>query len=819
MIESFWEDSRYAVRSLRRDPVLALAATLILTICIGANTTVFSIANSILIRPLPYPGSERIDWISERSGPAHQDIGAAPDYYRLREWNRVFEEVAVFDTITEDRTGIDRPQQLDGAIVSASFFRVMGTQPMLGRYLRPEEEGPKAPAVAVVSYAFWRNQLGADRHILGTTIGLNRQAFTIIGVMPQGFDFPRGTQLWVPGDFGPSTISANAPILVVSILARRRPGVTPRQVETEMDRLTSAVRSEYSQQFQKTGFRTDLVIDAIPLQEHLTGQLRPALLVLTAAAAVVLLIASVNLANLLLTRAGNRRRELAVRLALGSHRGRIVRQMLTEGLVLAVPGGVAGIFVAWMAVRALDTIKPAILVRYPAISLDLRVLAFTVVLTLLTTTAFSIMPALSAAEMRVQEALKSVSLTHSASRRAAGLRKALVVVELSLSLVLMIAAGLLARSFIKLAHTELGFRSDHLLTFRVTPIDPFNPNNGPFYAQVLEHLKQLPMARSATLLADVPLSDEDFYSSGRIRVVGRPLAPFVERPIIHNTMISPEFFRTLEIPLKSGRIFDAHDFANPAETYHGLAAVEPVVVNEAFVRQIPPGEDPLGRRLAFGPDERHITWTIIGVAGNIRGAALGADPPSMVYRCTCVGGSVFRAAFMVRTAGDPKAAIRAVEEQVRQVDRDQPISDVKTMDERRDSALGPERFQLILIGAFAGIAIVLAAAGVYGIMSYLVLRRTREIGIRVAIGARSVDVLRLIGGETSLLLMVAIAMGLGGAWALTRYVRFLLFGITELDGLTFALTPLLLTVIVIIATLAPARRALQIDPLTALREE
>ncbi len=823
MIESFLEDMRYAVRGLRRDPFLALAATFTLAVCIGANTTVFSVANSILIRPLPYPGSERIDWISERSGPGRQDVGAAPDYYRLRERNRVFEEVGVFNAITVNWTGTDRPEQLDAAIVSASFFRVMGTQPLMGRFLASQEEGTKAPAVAVISYSLWWNRLGGNPRVLGTTIGLNRRPYIIIGVMPQGFDFPRGSQLWIPWDLDESNariLSPSLPIRTVSIVARRKPDATPQELRAELSRLSSSIRDDYPKEFKQRGFRNDLAIGATPLQEQLTGQLRPALLVLSGAVGLVLLIACVNVANLLLARAGSRQRELAIRLALGSTRGRTVRQLLTESLVLALPGGLSGVAVAWMAVRLLNAAKPAILVNYPAVSMDFRVLAFTVALTLATSILFGMVPALSAAGIHVQESLKAAGLAATAGRGAARLRHALVVAELAVSMVLLIGACLLVRSFLKLAHTELGFRSDHLLTFRVNPIGPFDRNYGPFYQAVLDRLQQIPLARSAALLGDIPLSDEDFYGSGRVRVLGRSPIPFTERPIVNNTVVSPDFFRTLEIPLKQGRIFDAHDSVRSAGTVSfGFVQAEPVVVNEAFVRRIFPGEDPIGKRLGFGPDERNITWTVVGLVGDIRGRALGAAAPAMIYRCTCSGNPVFRAGFALRTTGDPRAAIRAVEEQVRLVDRDQPVSDVKTMDQRRDRALAPERFQLILIGTFAAIATLLAAAGVYGTMSYVVARRTREIGIRMAMGARPSDVLRTVLAEGVLVVVLAIPLGLAGAGALTRYVRAMLFGVTELDTVTFALTPLLLATIVLIASVAPARRALRIDPMVALREE
>src|SRR5579871_114659 len=384
MLDGFADDIRYAVRGLRRDPLLAVAATATLAVAIGANTTIFSIADSILIRPLPYPGADRIQWISERTGPLHEDIGAAPDYYRLRDENRIFESVAAFVPFTANWTGVEQPEQLDGAMVSASFFRVMGMQPLLGRYLAAEEEGPKAPPVVVLSYTFWRSRLGSDPAIVGKKIALDRLPRTIIGVMPQGFTAPEGAQVWAPltvDETSQRVITPRSMIMIVSMVARLKPGVSKQQIETEMNRLGFVVRAAYPKVYESRGFRTDLVLGASPLQEYITGPLRPALLVLTGAVGLVLLIACVNLANLLLARAGSRQRELAVRLALGSNRSRIARQILTESLVLALPGGLGGIGLAGIAVEILNNTKPAVLVRYPAISLDWGVLGFTLTLT------------------------------------------------------------------------------------------------------------------------------------------------------------------------------------------------------------------------------------------------------------------------------------------------------------------------------------------------------------------------------------------------------------------------------------------------------
>ena len=493
VIENFFDDCRYAIRNLRHDPFLGLTATLTLAVCIGANTTVFSVANSILIRPLPYPHPDRIDWISERIGPAQVDIGAVPDYFVLREQNRIFEDVAAFNASSADWTGVDRPEQLDVARVSPSFFRVMGTSALMGRFLSDEEQGPKSPPVAVLSYGFWRDQMGGDANILGKTIALDRLPHTIIGVMPQGFDFPRRSQMWLPVQIDKATQSfplvPTRPIAIVSMVARRKGDVTPATAATEMRRLTFAIRGMYPQEFRKYGFRTDEVIAATPLQTQVTGEVRPAILILVGAAGLVLLIACANIANLLLARAGSRRRELGIRLALGSGPGRIVRQMLTESLVLAIPGGAMGIGLTLLAVRTLNAMQPAMLVQYPAISLDWRVLVFTVALMLATSLLFGSIPAFSAAGIAVQEALKSAGLSQSAGRGATRLRKLLVIAEMSTSLVLLIGAGLLARSLLHLTHLELGFASDHLLTFRITPVaffdeqglsSPLFRNAGPF---------------------------------------------------------------------------------------------------------------------------------------------------------------------------------------------------------------------------------------------------------------------------------------------------------------------------------------------------
>jgi predicted permease len=474
---------------------------------------------------------------------------------------------------------------------------------------------------------------------------------------------------------------------------------------------------------------------------------------------------------------------------------------------------------AWILLRVLEGVKPDILTPYPAISMDLGVVAFTAAVTIATSLLFGLTPALSSSGVHVQDALRTADRTQSASG-AARSRKALVVVELGLCLILLIGAGLLARSLFRLSETELGFASDHLLTFRVNPMSFGNRDNASFYNELLDRLEQTPSVQSAVLVSDMPLNGERYYQRGKIQVVGRSPIPFADRPMTNNSLVSREFLRTLQVPLKAGRFFDVQDSGQSQQVAApGFIAAEPVVVNETLVSRIFPGENPIGQRLLFGPDERNITWTIIGVVGDVSGPALGAEPPSMIYRCSCSGSPIFRAGFILRTAGDPSSAVRLVEQQVRAIDADQPIYDVRTMDERRQTALAPGRFAIPLAGAFAIVAILLAAAGVYGVMSYLVARRTREIGIRVALGARPSNILNLVLSETAMLSFAAVVLGLGGGWMLTRYIRSLLYGVSELDPATFLLMPAVLVTIVVVASLGPSVRALRVDPMTALREE
>jgi putative ABC transport system permease protein len=814
--ENLFQDLRYAFRGFRREPMLALVAMLTLAICIGANTTVFSLVNTIMLRPLPYPHSDRLYWLSERMGRDQNEIGIGADYYSLRDESKVFADVAAYQTRTVNWTGMEKPEQLEAVEVTPSFFNVFGTQPLIGRYLAQREQGTKAPVVVVLSYSLWRSRMASDPKVLGKTITLDGVPNIVIGIMPQGFDYPKNTKIWRPLRIDQATERprlVTRPMRLVSMVARLKPSVTEQQLHTDLNRLANMIYREYPNEFKTAGFLDGMKILATPLQRRMIGDLRPALLVLSGAVSLVLLIACANLANLLLARATTRGRELAVRMALGSGRARIVKQVLTESIALAVPGGVAGILIAFSAVAILNAWKPLVLQNYPLLSLDLPTLLFTIGLALLTGLIFGMAPALTAAGISILDGLKATGRMQSGGRKATRVRHLLVVAELGVTLVLLIAAGLLARSFIKFSRVELGFSPENLLTLR------FNLTGSRyataesqvrFYDEVFERVGQLPQVRLAAVSTDLPLTGERPYTGANFQVAGRAPLPLAQQPQADIAVVNNSFFRTLGIPLRTGRIFDSHDTSRSPDN---------IVVNEAFAKQIFPRENPLGQRIVLGHDPVH--WTIVGVVGNIRGRELGAESAPLIYRCTCQGGSPFltHMSLLVRAATNPKPAVRLIEDQIYKVDRNQPVFDVKTMRERLTDSLAPQRFHLLLIGIFAGIAVLLAAVGVYGVMSYLITQRTRELGIRIAMGARMEHILALVLGETFTWSLAAVVTGVAGAWALTRYLASMLYGVSALDPITFTIMPLLLAVIAIMASLIPALRALRIDPNTTLREE
>jgi predicted permease len=804
------------LRRIRRDLPLLATTTATLAVCIGANTTVFSIVDSVLLRPIPFSDPSRIYWITETFNRGQMSGSVSPDYYSLRDARHIFAEAAAYTTLTRNWSGVERPEQLDVAEASPSFFTLLGVRPMMGRTFAESEQGPNAPAAVVVSYAFWRNRLGSDSQALGRPLALDGKPYTVIGVMPQGFNYPNGISVWQPLPLDRATElprSTMRPMMLVNILVRLNPQVAPESLDSAMVGITRQIRGEYPKELDRMGLLEGMSITATPLARRITGDLRPALWALTGAVALVLLIACANVANLLLARAAGRQRELAVRLALGASGGRLTRQVLGESLLLAVPGGIAGAFLAALSVWALNIWKPLVLDRYPAISIDLRTLAFTIGLTMLTGLVFGLAPALGVAGVKIQEALKAAA-GHSGGRGAARVRRLLVVAEFGLSLMLLIGAGLLGRSFVNLARTPLGFPAEDLLTLRAN-LTGTNYATAEsqlrYYDQALARLRELPMVRAAAVTTSLPLDGDGPYQTGAFDVARRAPAPAAQRPHTDVVIASREYFATMGIPLRRGRLFDAAD--KPG-------ADRKIIVNEAFARKIFGGGDAVGEAIIFGRGD--APSTIVGVVGDTRGNALGVEPQPVAYRCLCQqSGNRFlsKMKVVVRTGGDPRPAVRAVESAMYSVDRTQPVSDIKTMEERVAVALAPQRFNLLLLGLFAAMAVVLASVGVYGVMAYLVTRRTREIGIRMAIGARPEQVQRQVMIETVWLAAAGVVAGVGGAWGLTRYLASMLHGVGTLDASTFAAAAALLVAVAVCASAAPARRASQVDPVRALREE
>jgi predicted permease len=816
----FWDhlaqDLRLAARLLAKTPGWTAVAALTVALGIGATAAIFSIVNTVLLRPLPFPQPQQLYGVIETN--QFGEMTLAPDYFTMRENLRAastqsIAEMAAYDT---DGTGVnwagtDHPERLTSGRVSASFFPTLQVQPLYGRTFLPEEDRPGADHVVVLSYRVWQNKFRGDPAIVGQKIRMDREPAQVIGVMPRRFDFPKGSELWQPLALNEAEQRQRKSMLGVEIVARANPKVTAAEVSTEIERLSQIVKNEYPHQYAATGFVGGLRIYARPFQERLTGRVRPALLVFTGAVALMLLIVCFNVANLMLARATARRREIAVRVALGAPRRRIVSQLLTESLLISLLGGGFGLVLAALAVRTLNASRQAAIAGLPEVSIDSSTAAFAFLATVLTGLVFGIAPALGSRGFGVSEALQSESRSASGGVTLRRLRQALVVAQLGLSLTLLIGAGLLAKSFLELRSTNPGFRTENVLTARMTLAGPgyATPDRQrEFIETVLERVRQLPGVDSAAVVGGMPIGNAGNYGTFRIESWeqgGRPPVPRDRRPRLGTIDVSPEYFQVLGVPLLQGRLLTARDESSEARV---------VVANEAFVRQFFPGQNPLGQRVSSNPSEEPVWEEIVGVVGNIHQGGLDRDVVPTIYRCSLHGG-----ALLIHSASDPTPLIPAIEKLVASIDRDQPIYDVRTMQRRLDDSLGSRRFNAMLIGCFAFIAAILASVGVYGVMSYLVTLRTSEIGIRLALGAQPGQVRGLILREGLALGALGSVLGIAGALGLSRFLATLLYGVSTHDAATYSiLTPMLLAVVFAAAAI-PGRRAARVDPVTALRHD
>ena len=809
MLGDLWQDLRYGLRMLAKNPGFTTVAVIALALGIGANSAIFSVVNTVLLRPLPYKNPERLVMVWEENSKQGypRDTPAAANYVDWRDQNHVFEDMAAIVEISFNLTRVGDPERIDGQRVSASLFSLIGVEPQLGRAFRAEEDKPGANHVVVMSHGLWQRRFGADPAIIGRPINLNGESFTVVGVMPRSFQFPtRNDQLWVPIAFDAKE-AGNRGSHYLEVIARIKPGITLQEAQAEMTTIASRLQQQYP------GTNTSIGAVVTPLHEHVVGDIKPALLVLLGAVAFVLLIACANVANLLLARAAVRQKEIALRLALGASRQRLIRQFLTESVLLAAFGGGIGLLFAVVGLSVLKRFIPPNISHAQAITIDAKVLIFTVVVSLVTGLIFGLAPATQAANFNLNDTLKESGRDSAAGSRGNRIRGLLVVSEVAVSFILLIGAGLLINSFLHLRNIDPGFRAEKKLTMKIVLPEvryADKEQRGVFYRELIRRVETLPGVVSAAVATSLPLTESG--NSVGVSIEGRA-DPAPDRvPIVITRMISPRYFETMGIPLLKGRAFTEEDKAESPAV---------IVISETTARQFWPGEDALGKQLKIGfPSNSENKWlTVIGVVKDVRQYELVVEPKPQMYLPFTQANFFEPRALVVKTNLEPLSLAATVRKTVWEIDRDQPVSNVASMENIVSNSVARQRFSMLLLGIFASLALVLAAVGIYGVMSYSVAQRTHEIGIRMALGAQRGDVLKLTIGQGLRLVVTGVIIGLAAAFVLSRVMSSLLFGISPTDPLTFITISLVLVSVAILASYIPALRASRVDPMFALRYE
>ncbi|HZM69838.1 MAG TPA: ABC transporter permease [Candidatus Cryosericum sp.] len=816
-METLRQDVRYGIRSLLKSPGFTLVAVLALALGIGANSAIFSVVNGVLLRPLPYPEPDRLMtvWQNNLKRGWHEDVVTPADYLEWRAQSRSFEAMAAHMGRGFNLRAGKEAERIRGSLVSADFFKVLGATPQMGRAFLPGDAGGQGGRVALISHALWQKTFGGDPEIVGRAITLDSEPFTVLGVTPPGFEFPESSEAWALAPKGvpenpwlpPGTeITTLRGLHYFPVIARLKAGVTRAEAQAEMDAIAARQAAEHPDTNADTG------VEIVPLHQHLVGEVRPALLVFLGAVGLVLLIACANVANMSLARSAARRREVAIRTALGATRVRLLRQCLTESVLLALLGGGAGLLLALWGCDLLLALKPDTLPGASAVGVDGRVLLFTVVLSVLTGLLFGIAPALQASFSSPLEALQEGGRSSSAGPRTRLLRSVLVVSEMAIALVLLSGSGLLVRSFLRLQSVEPGLLIDSVLTVRLWTPEASYPDGAKqsqFYSEVLRRVQALPGVESVAATTDLPLSGTDSYLGFQIE--GRPSAGPGDGPESGLHQVTPDYFRTLGIPILRGRPLNASDV-------DGALSVK--VVSKTLADRYWPGEDPIGKRISYGTNEKNEPqWsTVVGVAGDVRQKGLHAEPRPEAYTSALQWPSRYMT-LIVRSPLDPATLAEAVRREVRAVDPAVPAYGVKTLREVLDGSLAARRFNMAVLMAFAAVAVALASIGLYGVIAYMVTQRTHEIGVRLALGARPADVLRLVVRHGMALALAGVAFGVLGALALTRALASLLVGVAATDPWTFSTVGLLLSAVAFLACLVPALRAARVEPMTALRSE
>src|SRR3954467_6130595 len=808
MFADLSQDVRYGLRMLLKNPGFTAIAVLALALGIGAKSAIFSVVNALLLRPLPYKNPQQLVVIWENA--THLGFPKnTPSPANFLDWQKqstVFDGMGAFAEKTFNLTGVGEPERLEGRRVSATLFDLLGVKPIIGRNFVPDEDKP-GTRVALLNESLWRRRFGSDPAVIGRSLALNGESYTVVGVLPNSVRLPAfgnwRDQIWVPLAF-PAEEAAARGNHFLEVIGRMKAGVTLAQVRAEMETIAARLAQQYPEQNTRIGSVVN------PLHEEIVGNMKPALLILLGAVAFVLLIACANVANLLLARAAARHKEIALRLALGADRVRLTKQLLVESVMLSLLGGIVGLLFAYAGLQVLTRFIPPDVAHADMIAIDGKVLIFTVVVALVTGLIFGLAPASQAAHFNINDTLKEGGRDSGAGPRGKRLRSALVIAEVAVSFILLIGAGLLINSFMHLRNLDPGFRADHLLALNVDLSEtkyPDNPKRTAFFDEVVRRVQALPGVRSVAVAGNLPFTYNG--DSMPIGVEGIPDPPPDQHPDVIYRAIGPGYFDTMGIRLVGGRDFNEQD---------NLEANPVVVVSEKTARHYWPNDDPIGKRIKNGSTTADAPWrTVIGVVKDVRQNDFVAEPKMQMYFSYRQLRSLMPNALIVRTAVDPLSLATPVRNAIWAVDKDQTVANIDSMEHIVAGAVARQRFSMLLLAIFAAVALVLAAVGIYGVMSYSVAQQTREIGIRMALGAQRGDVLKMTVKQGLKLVGIGLGIGLVSAFILTRVMASLLFGISATDPLTFLTISFVLLVVAMLASYIPSVRAMRVDPMVALR--
>ncbi len=800
-METLLNDIRYGVRSLVKRPGFTVIALIALALGIGANTAIFSLVNAVLLRPLPFAEPDRLVWMWGNIKNGGNRASVSPlDFLDYRQQNTTFEQfaAAISVPVPLNLTDSGEPERLTAAAVTGNYFQALGVQPVLGRTFLIENEKPGNEQVVVLGYNLWQQRFAGDPAIVNKTITLDGKSCAVLGVMPRGFSFPGTSELWVPINFDISPGMKQRKAHFMRPIGRLKAGVTIAQAQTDTDAIARRLEEQYPED-------KNWNLRLVSLREQLVGNTRPTLFILFGAVGFVLLIACANVANLLLVRAAGRQREIAVRTALGAGRWRIVRQMITESVLLALVGGALGTLLALWGVELLVSLSEGAIPATAHVSIDATVLGFTLLISLFTGVLFGLAPALRTMKLNLSESLKEGGRSGSEGVHRNRTRSVLVVLESAVAVVLLIGAGLMVRSLLRLQDVRPGFDAENVLTMRVDlPREKYSApeKSASFFAELETRLSSLPGMEGVGFVTELPLSGQP--NDMPYTVEGRPAGSSDEGFDDDFRRVNTKYFSAMHIPFLRGRNFTEQEVRERAKV---------VIISELLGKRVFPNEEPLGKRLIMmmGKDP----FEIIGIVGDIRHRGLDSDALPAMYMPTYERSMNL----VLRSKADPASLTAAVRKEVQQIDPNQPVAEIRTMEQWLDRAVAAPRYRTTLLGLFALVALLLASTGIYGVMSYSVSQRTHEIGIRMALGARRLDVLKLVVRQGMALVLVGVGLGLLGAFALTRLMATLLFGVTAKDPFTCVVVSALLTIVAFVACYLPARRATTVDPLVALRYE